>query len=95
MYIRDELIIEELSGDYDGFGGVFTDRASVKDGTYELERKRKFWETDWNEIHSSILDVFDESNGICAVHEKCINETENFKIKISDLDQDDGAGLWI
>lgn len=96
MYIKNNEIKEEIRGDYDCFGGVFTDEPSQKDGSYNLERKRLFWETDWNEIHSSILDVFNDEDGICAVHENCITDIQDkFVPSISETDPDDGSGLYM
>lgn len=95
MYIKNGNIVDELRGEYDCFGGVFIDEPSKKDGSYEFERTRDFWKTDWDQIQSSILDVFNEDEGICAVHEKCINDSEFFVPVVSEIDPDDGSGLYI
>ncbi len=59
--LKESKIIEEMSGEYDSYGRVFSaDQESIK------------WQMDWGEICT--LDLNDDPrDGIAAIHEKCYN----------------------
>lgn len=96
IYFRDGVEVERLQGDYDGFGGVFTDKEQVDDKGkkigFALERKRAFWKTQWSEIFNDHNDFLSGNSGICAIHKKCF--TEDIMITKSEYDERGGYGYY-
>ena len=88
IYIKDGVEIERIEGEYDGFGGVFTDK---KGETYSLERERSFWKTPREEIDDA-YESWEDSTGICAFHKKCYHS--DVVLVKSQPDPLDGYGLY-
>lgn len=97
IYFKNDIEVERLEGDYNGFGGVFTDKEQVDDKGkrigFALERKKDFWKTSWDEILENHNDFLNQSSGICAIHKKCLN-VEDLHISKSEYDERGGYGFY-
>lgn len=77
--LKEGKVIQEMEGQYDSYGRVFTEgnESSVE------------WEMEWSKVCDLILDQ-DDSNGVAVIHSKCW--TGNTPTTASEDDPNQGWG---
>ncbi len=75
--LKDGKIIDQMEGEYDSYGRVFT--KDLKESIY--------WKMDWDKV-CELEFLNDKSNGIAAIHTKCYKD----QIPVTQSEQDPNQG---
>lgn len=100
--LKNGVVIERMSGEYDSYGRVFDDTSKVlksfsfdKSVNEQISYDRSIkWETmEWGDIVDLMFDGSDLS-GIAAIHQKCLDKNEKFELIPKVKSEDDPDQGW-